>query len=36
VTNEKSHDYVTRWFAVGADERVKFRRLVANPDRSGA
>lgn len=36
VSNEVSQDYITRWFTVGADERVKFRSLVANADRSGA
>jgi hypothetical protein len=36
VSNEISREYITRWFAVGADERVKFRRLVANADRTGA
>lgn len=33
-SDEVSRDYLTRWFAVGADERVKFRRLVAEADRA--
>ncbi|MDZ4374941.1 MAG: hypothetical protein U1C74_26475 [Phenylobacterium sp.] len=33
-SDEISPAYVTRWFAVGADERVKFRRLVAEADRA--
>ncbi len=35
-SDEISSDYVTRWFAVGADERVKFRRLIADADRARA
>ena len=33
-SNEISPDYITRWFAVGADDRVKFRRLIEGAERA--